>query len=131
MLRPIFRPRLSIWNDWTSCWVRAVDNIDHSFLTDEEVRPFLNCHFHVARLLARAIHPASKTPGDAVKGLAAGLRGYEWLVKMAPAICEIKNVNLEEVFGEEYQICKDFAELLLGKINRIVYQGESIQSAFI
>ena len=117
--------------EFNRCEALTVRDIDHSFLTDEEVRPFLNCHFHVARLLARAIHPASKTPGDAVMGLAAGLRGYEWLVKMAPAICEMKNVNLEEVFGEEYQICKDFAELLLGKINRIVYQGESIQSAFI
>lgn len=51
---------------------------------------------------------------------------YEWLSERAVAICESKAAAVQDVFGEELEICNEMVKLLPSKINRIHYLGEDV-----
>ena len=106
-------------------------------LSEEELRPFLNCHFLSARLLSKAIPVPPSSPdhastvtdgpsqqGDKARFIKASLRRYQWLVDNGPKLCERKEVVFEEVFGLEGRVCADMAQLLPAKIDRMHHLGE-------
>ena len=53
------------------------------------------------------------------------LEKYTWLHSFAYKLCEQKNVDMEDVFKHEIEICKDMITLLPSKIDRIHYLGET------
>ena len=55
----------------------------------------------------------------------ASMQRYEWLVKFAPKLAAAKQVELTDVFGDEYNICAEMAQLLPSKIHRMHYLGET------
>lgn len=94
-------------------------------LAQEEVRPYLNAHFFICRLLSKYIPlPGSSAP-NRTKYTVASLQRYQWLVTAAPEICEMKETSISEVFEEEMEVCKEMVKLLPPKIDRMHYYGES------
>lgn len=96
-----------------------------ALLNEDELRPFLNAHFHMARLISKITVPAELPPPQRVQFLVAALKRYEWLVKAAPKYCALKEVPVDSVFGEELGLCREMAELLPTRINRVLYLGAS------
>ena len=96
-----------------------------AFITQEEIRAYLNAHFICCRILSKVIVPSTANAPDRTKYMIASMQRYEWLVKFAPKIADAKGVELSDVFGEEYNICVEMAQLLPSKIHRMHYKGEA------
>eukprot|EP00605_Chrysophyceae_sp_TOSAG23-4_P001540 GSChrysophyteH1.ASY1.ANO1.1688.1 assembled CDS len=94
-------------------------------ISEDEVRSFLNSHFLSCRMLSKMLIAPGATPSERSQYIARSLKRYEWIVKFTPQLCESKGVSREDIFGEEYSICKDMVELLPAKINRIHHLGEN------
>lgn len=103
---------------------------DESLISAEEVRPYLNSHFLSCRILSKVIATKAYWPPGPNEGsckthfLVSCLRRYGWLSKFAPKICEMRGLNVSDVFREELKICQDMVELLPSKIDRMCFQGE-------
>ena len=54
------------------------------------------------------------------------LKKYQWLHKYAPDLCVKKVVVINDVFKDELMLCGEMVELLPGKIDRMVFKGESM-----
>jgi hypothetical protein len=93
-------------------------------ITEDEVRPFLNSHFLSCRILSKIITTAAESNQHRAHYLVVALKRYEWLVKFAPKICKKRGLDVEEIFGEEWKICKEMVSLLPSKIDRMCYLGE-------
>jgi hypothetical protein len=99
-------------------------------LTREEIRPYLNAHFFIARTLSKVILPSNMTSSSAgemhpVEPIEVCLKKYQWLVKFIPQVAEVKGMSVEEIpYHEEYRICEEMASLLPSKIYRMKVQGE-------
>jgi hypothetical protein len=102
-------------------------NYDPAFISEEEVRPFLNAHFMSARQLSRLRAPPGTT-GEAkrahIQATVLALDIYKWLLHAGPSLAETKKVNLEQIFGAEMSITTEMCELLPSKIDRMHYLGE-------
>lgn len=101
-----------------------------AFVSEEEVRPFLNAHFLMCRIMSKVIAtPAYLPPNSGAAQRAhytvACLRRYEWLDKFAVKICSLRGLKMEDVFGEEHKICGEMTRLLPSKIDRMCFLGES------
>lgn len=101
-----------------------------AFVSEEEVRPFLNAHFLMCRIMSKVIATAAYLPpnsGNAQRAhyMVACLRRYEWLNKFAVKICGLRGLQIDEVFGEEHKICVEMTRLLPSKIDRMCFLGES------
>lgn len=96
-----------------------------ALLNSDELRPFLNAHFHMARLISKISIPAEVAPAQKTMYLVASLKRYEWLVKAVPKYCKLKDIPIEDVFKVEYDLCKEMVELLPTRINRVHYLGAS------
>ncbi len=94
-------------------------------IAQEEARSYLNSHFLVCRMLSRLLIPPGSNAHERSKYIALCLKRYEWLVKFAPKFCEGKDLNINDIFDEEFSIIKDMAELLPVKINKIHHLGEN------
>ena len=111
------------------CTLLCMDDVDTAFITGEEVRPFLNAHFLAARMVGRIVDngktggPAG-APSPSVQGSVLSLDIYRWLVKKGPGIAKKKETSTDEVFHEEFKICKEMVELLPAKIDRMHYNAE-------
>ncbi len=98
-----------------SCFASAL-------LNAEELRPFLNAHFHISRLLSKiGIPPAGS--GDRARFLVASLKRYEWLVKAVPKYCALKQVTVEDTFKTELELCREMVVLLPTRIDRVHFLG--------
>lgn len=101
------------------------DAPDEAQITEEELRPYLNAHFLSCRVLTKIIPTHEPTPQrNAAHYLVIALKRYQWLLAFAERICKRKGVNLQEIFQNEIQICKDMVHLLPSKIDRMCYLGE-------
>ena len=98
---------------------------DEETISGEEVRSFLNAHFLSARLLSRVIIPAETPQSQRATYMVACLKRYEMLAAYTDVICDKKGVDTKAIFGEELQICKDMANLLPSKIDRMHRFGEN------
>ena len=76
------------------------------------------------RALSKYIPTSDSAPAKRSEALVFGLKRYEWILKYAPALCERKNLIVDDIFSEEIQICKDMVELLPSKIDRMHFLGE-------
>jgi len=94
-------------------------------ISEDEVRSFLNAHFLCCRMMSKVLVPHTATGAEQSRFMVHCLRRYEWLVKYGPTLCGIKKMDIDEIFGDEYQICKDMAALLPSKINRVHHFGEA------
>ena len=63
------------------------------------------------------------TNQDRAKYAVATLKRYEWLYTRCRQLCDNKDIQLEEIFRMEWNVCKDMVELMPSKINRIHYLG--------
>jgi uncharacterized protein YchJ len=90
----------------------------------DEIRPFLNAHFLCARILSKIIVPPTEAPQLRSKYVVLAWKHYEWLAKKAVALCQVKQQDVQQVFGAELSICNEMVTLLPAKINRIHYTGE-------
>jgi hypothetical protein len=90
----------------------------------EEVRPFLNAHFLVARMLSKVLSSSSEPPHQRTRFMVRALHRYQWLLQSSERVCEQKQVSLEEVFGQERALCREMIDLLPAKIDRMHYLGE-------
>lgn len=97
---------------------------DESCISAEEVRPFLNAHFMCCRALSKYMNPPSLPAATRSEPLVAALKIYDWLVKYTLTLCARKQLEVGDVFREEYQICQDMVSLLPPKIDRMHYRGE-------
>jgi hypothetical protein len=93
-------------------------------ITVEEVRPFLNAHFLCARILSRVLVSPTGDAQQRSQYVVAAMQRYEWLAAKTPSLCRAKSVEVQEVFGDELDICGEMVRLLPSKINRIHYHGE-------
>lgn len=77
--------------------------------------------------MSKIIAHSTSIPKGASKAhyLVQCLHRYEWIVKFAPKICLKTGLDLQLIFGEEYQIAQDMVKLLPSKIDRMCYLGES------
>lgn len=99
---------------------------DESTISEEEVRLFLNAHFMSARALSKMFSkPITDMQNKAVPTMMA-LKKYQWLHKYAPELCFNKVVVINDVFKDELMLCGEMVELLPGKIDRMVFKGESM-----
>lgn len=102
---------------------------DESLITQEEVRPFLNAVFLMCRIMQKVIPYSgilpSSMPADRAFYLVQCLSRYDWLLKIAPRLCEKRELDLMSIFPEEIQICREMVNLLPSKIDRMCYLGES------
>jgi hypothetical protein len=96
-----------------------------ALLNSEELRPFLNAHFHLARLISKITVPAELPATQKTQYLVASLKRYEWLVKAVPKYCTLKEIPIEDIFKVEFELCKEMVELLPSRINRVHYMGKS------
>ena len=93
-----------------------------ALLNAEELRPFLNAHFHISRLLSKiGVPPAGS--GDRARFLVASLKRYEWLTKVTPKYCALKQVTVEDTFKTELDLCREMVVLLPTRIDRVHFQG--------
>ena len=104
-------------------------HIDLSLITIEEVRPFLNSHFLCARVFSKILSPpvcnVSKAYDHVSDKLLApyfitSLRRYEWLAKFAIELCSRKEVNINDYFKEEHEICVEMVKYLPNKIDKMM-----------
>lgn len=94
-------------------------------INSDEVRPFLNAHFFIARMLTKLLPLPDCPPGDRAKHTIAGLKRYEWLAANASKVCDLKEgVEVKELFKQEMDICQEMIGLLPQKISRMHYLGE-------
>lgn len=99
---------------------------DETTISEEEVRLFLNAHFMAARALTKIFaRPIEGVQNNAVPTLMA-LNKYRWLQKYAPELCGNRNVHIDNVFKDELMLCNEMVELLPAKIDRMMYNRESI-----
>ena len=96
-----------------------------ALLNSDELRPFLNAHFHMARLISKISVPPDQPPAKKTQYLVASLKRYEWLVKAVPKYCALKEIPIEDIFKVEFDLCKEMVELLPTRINRVHYTGAS------
>ena len=94
-------------------------------LNSDELRPFLNAHFHMARLMTKISVPQELPTAQKSQYLVVALKRYEWLVKAVPKYCTLKDTPIEDVFKVEFDLCKEMVELLPTRINRVHYLGAS------
>ncbi len=95
-------------------------------LSENELRPFFNCHFLSARALSKIIVPTSEKAAEVrSKYIAASLKRYRWLAENCEQICQRKGSAIKDVFELEYQVCHDMKTLLPAKIDRIHFFGEN------
>ena len=66
----------------------------------------------------------TQPPSQRSEPLVLSLHTYTWLASYAPALCAKKDVRVEDVFSEEFQICRDMVSLLPPKIDRMHFLGE-------
>ena len=69
--------------------------------------------------------PGQKCNTEGSEFLVLSLKRHDWLLKYTPTICKRKNMEINTIFKEEYQICKDMVELLPSKIDRMHFLGEA------
>lgn len=74
-------------------------------ISEDEVRSFLNAHFLCCRMMSKVLVPHTASGMEQSKYMVHCLKRYEWLVKYGPALCGIKKMRIEDVFGDEYQVC--------------------------
>ena len=79
----------------------------------DEIRPFLNAHFFVARMLTKLFPLPDCAPNDRAKHTIAGLKIYEWL-----------SAHADSIFKQEMEICREMIGLLPQKISRMHFLGE-------
>jgi KIF-1 binding protein C terminal len=77
---------------------------DESLLSDDEIRPFLNCHFLVCRVLSKILVPHTAPVPEQCRYLVQSWKKYQWLSTFASQLCERKQVDLAVTFGEEHQV---------------------------
>lgn len=98
-------------------------------ITEEEVRPYCMAQFLICRLLQKIIitAPGALATKTTPKGvyLIQCLKRYSWLQVFVPKICLRRGIEINAVFGEEYNICVEMAKLLPSKIDRMCFLGES------
>ena len=92
----------------------------------DEIRTFLNAHFLCCRALSKVMVPVQDRAekGTGAEYLVLSVTRYTWLVKFGVQLCEKKGVSIDDIFKNEYQICKDMVELLPAKIDRMHFGGE-------
>lgn len=93
-------------------------------IAEEEIRPFLNANFLIARMFSRVLSSAQDPPHQRTKYMVCSLHKYQWLLNNAATICEKKSIPISDVFGDEITICKEMVGLLPSKIDRMHYLGE-------
>lgn len=98
---------------------------DESLISDEEIRPYLNAHFLSCRAMAKIIPPSTYSNKDKAQFLMACLQKYQWLNKYAIALCKRKQVDINDYFSNEMEICSDMCKLLPSKVDRMWNLGES------
>jgi len=100
---------------------KGADSINH-----DEIRPFLNAIFFIARMLTKILPLPDCAPNERAKNTIAGLKRYEWLTANADDICALKEggAPVEEIFKQEMEICREMIGLLPQKISRMHYLGE-------
>mmetsp|Transcript_3688 Transcript_3688/g.5709 ORF Transcript_3688/g.5709 Transcript_3688/m.5709 type:complete len:337 (-) Transcript_3688:35-1045(-) len=96
----------------------------YDLVAEEEVRPLLNSHFFICRLLSKVIPNPKSTPAEKTKPMVAALKRYQWLKDAAPEICEKKGTSVSDIFHDEIRICEEMTALLPPKIDRMHYLGE-------
>ena len=98
---------------------------DESLISENEMRLFLNALFLSCRAMQKVIPFKESTNQQRASFLIGSLKLYSWLAEKGKVICQRKNINIDDIFRSEIEVCKNMIELLPGKIDRIVYKGES------
>lgn len=98
---------------------------DESLINESELRLFLNAHFLSSRAMQKVIPLKESSNQERASYLIASLRIYSWLLDKGSSICKRKNIDIEDIFRNEIEVCKQMTELLPGKIDRMIYLGES------
>lgn len=94
---------------------------DDSILPQEEIRPLLNAHFLMARMLSKVLSPPEESAASSTQWTVAALKKYDWVRSNAPPLCAKKQVAIADVFQQEYRICEEMVALLPSKIDRMHY----------
>ena len=102
----------------------AIVLIGADSINADEIRPFLNANFFIARMLTKILPLPECPPNERAKHTIAGLKKYEWLVKNADSICSMKGLLVNDIFKQEMDICREMIDLLPKKISRMHYLGE-------
>ena len=76
-------------------------------------------------MLTKIIPTHEHTPQrSAAHYLIIALKRYQWLLSFADRIGKRKGIDVETIFSNELQICRDMVQLLPSKIDRMCYLGE-------
>lgn len=98
---------------------------DESLISESEMRLFLNAMFLSCRAMQKTIPLKESTNHQRASYLICSLKLYAWLVDKGKTICQRKNLNIDDIFRSEIEVCKNMIELLPAKIDRIIYKGEN------
>lgn len=70
----------------------------------------------MARLISKISVPEDLPSIQKSRFLVIALKRYEWLVKVVPRYCTLKEIRLDDIFKVEFDLCKDMVELLPSRI---------------
>ena len=75
-------------------------------INSDEIRPFLNAHFFIARMFTKLFPLPDCAPNERAKHTIAGLKTYEWLSTNADKICALKEGGdtVNDIFKQEMEI---------------------------
>lgn len=102
----------------------ACTDPDEASIGEQEVRSFLNAHFYCARILTKILMSMETPQQETTVYLVAAMKRFEYIAKYAPTLMENKGVE-DNIFGEELNLCKEMAELLPQKMDRVAYMKET------
>ena len=102
----------------------ACTDPDEASIGEQEVRSFLNAHFYCARILTKILMSTETPQQETTVYLVAAMKRFEYIAKYAPTLMENKDVE-DNIFGEELNLCKEMAELLPQKMDRVAYMKET------
>jgi hypothetical protein len=95
-------------------------------INNDEIRPFLNANFFIARMLTKILPLPDCEPNQRAKHTIAGLKRYEWLSANGDKVCALKEggATVQDIFKQEMEICREMIGLLPQKISRMHFLGE-------
>lgn len=97
---------------------------DEASIGEQEVRSFLNAHFYCSRVLTKILMSTDTPQQETTVYLIAAMKRFEYIANYAPTLMENKGVETS-IFGEELNLCKEMAELLPQKMDRVCYMKET------
>jgi hypothetical protein len=91
-------------------------------LTEDEVRPYLNCQMFSARLLGKLMPaPGAVQAVHQVEFLVESYKRYEIIRKLIESVCNAKGVSIQDIdYEAEVGIVNEMCQLLPAKLDALL-----------